>query len=270
VATETGTGNTDSTDAAAPRIKAATPGVEKAIWGPWQTVGFGAAIFSCSMAAQSAVAIAFFVLKMAANPAGGLPDFASLASNGAVISFAILASTIAGVGVTYVFIGLRRGAGFKDYLGLTGITGKTVIVLLGATAALIAVSEGADTLFAKSGNTRFMIDAYESSGSPLLLGVALVVFAPAFEEIFFRGFLFVGLTPSRIGPARTILLTAVIWSMLHIQYDLFGMATILVMGIFLGIVRFKTGSLWSTLLIHSFWNLVAVVETGLVVNGIIN
>lgn len=270
VANETDAGKPHSPDAASPQIEAGTSGAEKAIWGPWQTVGFGAAIFSCTMAAQTAVAVAFFVLKMAANPARGLPDFASLATNGVVISLAILASTIIGVGITYVFIKLRRGAGFKDYLGLTRITGKTVLVLLGATAALIVISEGADTIFVKSDNTLFMIDAYGSSGSPLLLGVALVVFAPAFEEIFFRGFLFVGLAPSRIGPARTIILTAVMWSLLHVQYDIFGMATILVMGIFLGIVRLKTGSLWSTLLIHSFWNLVAVVETGLAVNGIIN
>jgi membrane protease YdiL (CAAX protease family) len=35
----------------------------------------------------------------------------------------------------------------------------------------------------------------------------------------------------------------------------------------LGIVRLKTGSLWSPLLMHSVWNLVGMVETALYVSG---
>lgn len=113
-----------------------------------------------------------------------------------------------------------------------------------------------------------MVDAYKTSVWPVLLGIAVVIFAPVFEEAFFRGFLFVGLEHSSIGPIGTIILTAVTWALLHIQYDIFGMVTILVLGVVFGIVRLKTGSLWSTILLHAIWNLVAIVGTALYVNGI--
>jgi len=55
-----------------------------------------------------------------------------------------------------------------------------------------------------------------------LFGIAAVVFAPLFEEGFFRGFLFVGFKQSRLGSFGTILITSAAWAALHIQYDLYG------------------------------------------------
>jgi uncharacterized protein len=98
----------------------------------------------------------------------------------------------------------------------------------------------------------------------------VVVFAPAFEEAFFRGFLLVGLKDSKIGSIGAVCLTAAVWASLHFQYDFYGMLTVLVLGIVLGTVRLRTGSLWSSILIHSFWNLIAMLGTALTVNGILN
>jgi uncharacterized protein len=86
-----------------------------------------------------------------------------------------------------------------------------------------------------------------------------VIFAPAFEEALFRGFLFAGFSQSRIGVPGTVILTSLLWASLHIQYDLYNIAMIFFLGIGLGIVRAKTNSLWSTFLMHGFWNLVAVI-----------
>jgi membrane protease YdiL (CAAX protease family) len=98
----------------------------------------------------------------------------------------------------------------------------------------------------------------------------VVIFAPLFEEIFFRGFVFVGLKQTRLGAVGTIALTSLTWALLHIQYDIYGMATILILGIAFGIIRFKTGSLWSTLFLHFIWNTLAMVSTILYINGIIH
>jgi membrane protease YdiL (CAAX protease family) len=115
-----------------------------------------------------------------------------------------------------------------------------------------------------------MIDTYRTSGWPILLWLAVVICAPVFEESFFRGFLFVGLKKSRIGSVGTIALTALLWALLHVQYDVYVMSTIVVLGIILGIVRLKTGSLWGPLLIHSFWNLLAMAMTALYLNGMMS
>jgi membrane protease YdiL (CAAX protease family) len=53
---------------------------------------------------------------------------------------------------------------------------------------------------------------------------------------------------------------SIVWSSLHIQYDFWGMSTIFMFGLILGIARLKTDSLWSPLLMHSLWNLAATIE----------
>jgi hypothetical protein len=57
-----------------------------------------------------------------------------------------------------------------------------------------------------------------------------------------------------------VVLMALVWSSLHIQYDAYGMASIFVLGLVLGTVRIKTGSLWGPLLMHALWNLAATVQ----------
>ncbi len=100
-----------------------------------------------------------------------------------------------------------------------------------------------------------------------LLWLAVVLFAPFFEEAFFRGFLFAGLEHSRLGAVGTVLLTSFVWASLHFQYNLIGMATIVILGLVLGTVRFKTHSLWPTILIHAFWNAAALMATAVSMKG---
>jgi len=110
----------------------------------------------------------------------------------------------------------------------------------------------------ETGDSEFTTEVYDTSVWPVLFGIAVVVFAPAFEETFFRGFLFAGLRQSPIGTAGAVALTAAMWTLLHIQYEASGMSIIFFLGIVLGIVRYKTGSLWTVILIHALWNLFAV------------
>jgi len=109
---------------------------------------------------------------------------------------------------------------------------------------------------AESTNADFMEDILSGAGW-LLMFVATVIFASFFEEVLFRGFIFVGLLRSKLGVAGAIALTSLVWALLHLQYDLFVMFTICVMGIVMGVTRYKTGSLWSTIIVHSLWNAMA-------------
>jgi membrane protease YdiL (CAAX protease family) len=113
-----------------------------------------------------------------------------------------------------------------------------------------------------------MVNIYNTSVWPPLLWLALVIFTPALEETFFRGFLFEGFRQSRIGVIGAIGLTTLIWAALHVQYDIYGMFIIFIMGILLGIARFKTGSLWSSLLMHAFFNFVATLQVAMNINSL--
>lgn len=89
---------------------------------------------------------------------------------------------------------------------------------------------------------------------PLLLLVVIVV-APFFEEVLFRGYLFYGFTQAGLPVWLTAFISSVCWSLLHTQYQdwrLLGLVGLL--GMVLAYVRFYTGSLLMPLMIHLLFN----------------
>ena len=77
----------------------------------------------------------------------------------------------------------------------------------------------------------------------------------------FRGFLFKGLLYSKAGPVGAVVLSSLIWSALHMQYDLYGMATIFAGGLLLGLARLKSNSIYVPIVMHALWSLIATIET---------
>ena len=248
--------------------KAESPRPVKSVWGPWTTVGFGLAIFAVYFVAQSLVAIGFAMAKVVSDPALDPEALAeSLATNGLVIATSIIFSAIVGIGIMAVFIRLRKGASIAQYLALKAINARTFFALMGITVGLLVLLAVVGVFLGIPSDSEFSVEVYRTSVFPALLWIAFVIFAPAFEESFFRGFLFAGLQQSRVGAAGAIALTALAWAGLHLQYDIYGMAEVVVLGVVLGIVRLKTGSLWGSLAIHSFWNIIATVATALSASG---
>jgi uncharacterized protein len=244
------------------------------VWEGWPTAAFGVAIFAIYSIVQTIVAFVFLAIATIeakiANPGLNITQYImGQSSNGLMLSITIVVSAIAGIGFIILFIKLRQGYSIKEYLELKSISLKRVLVLIGVVAALILISSFLEPFIAKNQNSQFAVNAYQTAVWPALIWIATVVFAPAFEETFFRGFLFVGLRQSQLGAAGTIFLTAATWAALHaLQYNLFGVAQIFVLGLVFGIVRLKTGTLWSTLILHAVWNLAAMVGTVLYINGI--
>jgi membrane protease YdiL (CAAX protease family) len=109
------------------------------------------------------------------------------------------------------------------------------------------------------------VDAYRSAkdaGWLITLLLAIVVVAPVGEEIAFRGFLYRGL--ARQGSERlAILVIALAWALLHIQYDLLGMVQIFAAGLVLGWFRWASGSTLLTTMMHVLINAEAMVETAI-------
>ena len=97
--------------------------------------------------------------------------------------------------------------------------------------------------------------------------IAVIIFAPVFEEALFRGFLFEGLMQSRAGVIGAIAVTSVTWAILHIQYNAAGIIYILLLGVIMGVLRWKTRSLWSPLIMHALVNLISTVLIAADLNG---
>lgn len=240
------------------------------LWGAWATLGLGLATALVFFAAQTVVLLIYLAVKIAS---GAVPDLLeylrALSANGLVVSLATVVSALTGIAFIVLFVRVRGNKSVSGYLGFGKISRRLVItavvVFIAAFGAIIGL-ESLYTFVAHSGsaeaaNSSFMTDTYQTAGWLPLLWIAVVLFAPVFEEAFFRGFLFVGLERSRIGVVGTVLLTSLVWASLHLQYNFIGMSTIVILGVILGIVRFKNRSLWPTIMIHALWNASALVAT---------
>ncbi|MFH1382883.1 MAG: CPBP family intramembrane glutamic endopeptidase [Chloroflexota bacterium] len=233
----------------------------KQVWGAWATVGFGLAIGTAFLLTTLLVIIIFSVVNFTSNAAHSFLQLTKnlVNSEGLLLSLSSIVSTVVCFSLIIIIVKARRGATITEYLGLRPISKKTALKWLAITAGLVILSDGLSLMFQRPVDAG-MLHIYKTSISPALLWVALVVFAPIIEETFFRSFLFEGFRQSRIGLVGTIILAALMWSLLHLSYGVFEVAVIFIGGILLGEARFKTGSLLTPVLMHAFWNLIAMIE----------
>ena len=70
---------------------------------------------------------------------------------------------------------------------------------------------------------------------------------------------------ARLGGGGTIVLTSLVWACIHLQYDAYQVSIVFAGGLLLGTARLRTGSLWPTIAMHVFWNIIAMVETAVFV-----
>ena len=81
------------------------------------------------------------------------------------------------------------------------------------------------------------------------------MWTPVTEEIFFRGFVFAGLTP-RLGVPRAIIVSGLVFSAFHLSIGV--LLPIFVTGILLAWLYHRTGSLWPGIAAHAGQNALAV------------
>jgi len=85
----------------------------------------------------------------------------------------------------------------------------------------------------------------------ILLFVTTTLLAPLFEEIIFRGILLPTLSRD-FGIILGIIVSAFIFALAHLSLG--EMPPLFVLGVGLGITRIASGSLLSSVIMHSFWN----------------
>jgi uncharacterized protein len=234
--------------------------IKKQVWGFWATAGLGLATGIVFLLVQTLTVLPFVIAALAGEPGLDVSELTNrVLENGDLFSAATIAAAVVCVGFILLMIKARGGESITQYLALKSISRKTIARMFVITAVFILLSIAVSALLPEQPGSDYTTTAYNNASIKPLFWVAVVIFAPIFEEAFVRGFLFIGFRQSRIGPAGAIILTTLIWAALHMQYDIFQIAVIFVLGIILGIVRHKTDSLWSPLIIHSFNNLVAMV-----------
>jgi len=230
------------------------------IWKFWGTALWGLFVFAALFAGQIAV-VAWFVLRRE-----GPIDMAAaihVVGGGLTISLSVMMGLPAVLAALWIAIRITRTP-FADYLALRGTSWINFII--GAIALGVLVM-GWDALSRAAGREvtpGFMGEVLQSArgdGALWLLVIAFCVAAPVSEELFARGFLYRGWSESFLRAPGAILLSSMVWTALHLQYDWFFFGEVFSIGLLLGYLRYRFNSTWLTIFVHGLNNLAAVVQT---------
>jgi uncharacterized protein len=252
----------DSLDPAGPAALTPVVAVQRPprIWKFWGTALWGLFVFAAMFVGQITV-VAWFVLQQ-----DGPIDVASavrVLGGGLTISLSVIMGLPAVLAALWFAIRLSRTP-FADYLALRGTTWTNLLI---GIVALVVLVLGWDLLSRATGRDAtpgFMMDVLKSArddGALWLLVIAFCVAAPVTEELFARGFLFRGWSESFLGPIGAILLSSMVWTALHLQYDWYFFGEVFSIGLLLGYLRYRFHSTWLTIILHGLNNLAAVVQT---------
>jgi hypothetical protein len=239
------------------------------VWGPWATIAWTILVLILMVVTQTLVVIVFIVMAARGEQS---PDriaqiIPSLANNGLVLSVATFCTTLICSAVVIGIVKLKSGSKLKDYLGLIRPNGRQLLRWAVVTTVFCVTFDLINVLLKKPIVTEFMTKAYASSGSPWMLWLAVLVAAPLFEELFFRGFVIKGLAESRLRWQGAVLISSGLWSLIHVQYNVYELVWVFLLGLILGVARVKTGSTLLTFLLHLLVNLAATIEVAVSLRG---
>jgi len=230
------------------------------VWKFWGTALWGLFIFAAMFVGQIGAIVLLVVLR-------GLPiDMASLQSIGHEPQ-ALGLSVIMGLPTTLaaVWLAIRiKKASFVDYLALYWPSWKQLLFGAVGLVVIVLAWEVVSRSLGREATPGFMTDLLKSGrdkGAALLLLVAFSVAAPMSEEVLARGFLFRGWSASFLRVPGAILLSSLVWTVVHLQYDMYFLAEVFTIGLWFGYMRHRAGSLWLTIILHALNNMTAVVLT---------
>jgi hypothetical protein len=174
------------------------------------------------------------------------PLFDRVSLGGELIGYIALA--FASVG----FMLRRRLGESLERLGIRPLQSEHWILVVIGVVALYALNSGADwiqkmlfpKLWASDHHVNERLTAGLSAGRAILLGLS----AGIGEEITMRG---------ALQPKLGIVLTALLFATLHVQYSWFGMLVIFMLGITLGLIR-NRASTTAAMAVHTIYDVIAV------------
>jgi len=153
---------------------------------------------------------------------------------------------------------------FADYLALRWTSWRNVLIGVVSLVVLVLAWDLLSRATGREVEPGFMGDVLKSAradGALWLLVIAFCVAAPISEELFARGFLYRGWSESFLRAPGAILLSSIVWTGLHLQYDLFFLGEVFSIGLLLGYLRYRTHSTWLTIVLHGLNNLAATLQT---------
>jgi len=225
------------------------------IWGYWATFGWALLAFLVGQFAALAVLVWWRV--------GELNTLLDVPFDGIAVALFILVANPITIAILMLAVRLAR-ASQAEYLALAVPQTRDLRAGIVCIVGLIAISDALLYFTGQPLVTPFQLQSYSTAAAEGWLApflIAAVIVAPASEEIIFRGFLFRGWARSDRAAWPAIVVISVLWAALHVQYDWTGILQIFIIGLFLGWMRWRSGSLLLTILLHALFNLEGMAET---------
>jgi hypothetical protein len=231
------------------------------VWKFWATLAWSMLLYAV-MAVSAAVGIVFAINWYGIDVSAAAADKSALLGNGVVIAATSMSATVPVLLVIALAIRLARQK-FAGYLALQRPSLRHAGIGLGAIVLLMVAIDATSALAGRPLVPDVLLDGISSAHAHNALGfyaLALVVTAPVTEEITFRGFMYRGFAASRLGTAGAVVLSSLIFTAIHIQYDLITLAGVLATALLLGTVRAISGSTLLTISMHALNNGVVLLE----------
>jgi uncharacterized protein len=253
----------DSLDPASPIATMVSVPKPRKLWKFWGTALWGLLGFAAMALGQIAVVTIFVMIRGAPN--GLMEAIDAAASSGIVLSL----SVVAGLPTTLVALWLAirwTSEPFADYLALRRPPWKEGVI---GAIGLVVVVVGWEFLSHVAGHEAspdYMVNIMKSARGDGVLWLMIVAFcaaAPISEELLARGFLYRGWSETFLKVPGAIILSSLMWAGLHLQYDFdwFFFSEVFCLGLWLGYLRYRSNSIWLTIVLHGLNNLGAVLQT---------
>jgi membrane protease YdiL (CAAX protease family) len=229
-------------------------------WRFWGTLLWGTLIFAIFTVLQI---LTMIVVGISRKSHFTEAELRGLMNDGYFLSLTTFITTLACCGLVVGVVKLKKGSQLAEYLCIRKVSLKILLKWIGLLVCFLVLSDLITFFIGRPIVPPFMSAAFATAKPAWTIWIAMIIAAPLSEETFFRGFLFKGFESSFMKPIGAILLTALIWAAIHLQYDLYGMGTIFFTGLLFGAARLSSGSLLVPLCLHAFSNLVATIEAAI-------
>lgn len=198
------------------------------------------------------------LLPMASNLSVGDIFFLG-SSDGTVVSVSIIISCVLLTAFS-VWIVRSKGSDVRQYLALTPFAFAVGMGMLGLLLLFMIGSQTLTYLLDKT-PFAFVDPLYHSVSSVWLLIIAMVIVAPIYEELLFRGILWSAIAEQfseQRGVIIASVVTSLIFAVIHLQYGVYEISTIVLLALLFCYARIKSGSLLLPMLLHIINNAAAM------------
>jgi membrane protease YdiL (CAAX protease family) len=230
------------------------------VWKFWGTALWGLLIFAAMFAGQIGAVV---LLVMHHGDPVNMASIQLVGRDPQALALSVITGLPATLAVVWLATRLK-GASFVDYLALRWPSWKQLLLGAVGLVLIVLIWETMSRAMGREATPGFMTDLLKSGrdkGAAVLLVLAFSIAAPVSEEVLARGFLYRGWSESFLRVPGAIILSSLVWTVVHLQYDMYFLAEVFSIGLWFGYMRYRGQSLWLTIVLHALNNLTAVVLT---------